>query len=327
MKKMFLSVFTLVLVAVLTACNLNLGNSDLPREEIEITHTVTINEKREVVTETFTTNPRVVATFALEFADILLALGIENSGITLFGLSKGDNLNEALNAFAGSNYPNVGTLFEPNHDALTLMMPDLIILGGRAASQYSALKEKYPNADILDISNANPYLFETQKKVYENLGKIFTNLTDDLNETINKFEMQLNQIKTNFPDKNVLFLMVNGDAISQYGVGSRFGFVYSELEMVPADPNGTILEAHGKTVNAEYISAVNPEIILVFDRAQATGESTGSIETLTNNALVKQTKAGKNGDIYILNPYAWYILPGGINSTNIMISDLNKVLA
>ncbi|VEU82043.1 ABC transporter substrate-binding protein [Acholeplasma hippikon] len=327
MKKIVLSVLTLVGIMFLGACNLNIGESDLPREDIEITHTVTIDGVRTEVTETFTTNPRVVATFALEFSDIMLELGLNKAGITVFGLSKGENLTESLAEFSGNKYPNVGTLFEPNHDALTLMMPDLIILGGRAASQYSDLKQRYPNADILDISNANPYYFEKQKEIYQNLGKIFTNIKDDLNQYITSFETSFNEIKTNFPDKNVLFLMVNGDTISQFGKNSRYDFIYSELGMIPADANGSILEAHGKTVNAEYISAVNPDIILVFDRAQATGESTGSINNLMNNALVKGTKAGKNGDIYILDPYAWYILPGGIRSTLSMIHDLQQVLS
>ena len=326
MKKLFLSAIALVLTIVLIGCG-ELGNSELPREDVEVTQTVTTGGKKETITTTVKTNPRVVATFALEFADIVQELGIEKSGITLFGLAKGNGLDEALNAFSSDVYPNVGTLFLPNYDALDLMMPDLIILGGRASSTYDEIKAKYPNVDILDISNANPYSFETQKQVYNNLGKIFTNLTSDLNAQIEKFETAYNTIKSNFPEKNVLFLLVNGDQISQYGKGSRYGFIFEELGFTPADESGIILEAHGKTVNAEYVSAVNPDVIFIFDRTTATEGSAGSIDNVVNNALIKATNAGKTNSIIVLDSYAWYILPGGIKATETMIKDLNKVFA
>lgn len=327
MKKVFLFLVTTIMAFALIACEgLNIGgDQDLERNDVEITHTITTGGVKKEVTQTFKTNPRVVATFALEVADVFKEVGLKNTGIQIFGLAKGESLTPSLNEFAADTYPNVGTLFEPNYEVLGLMIPDLIILSGRASGTYDALKEAFPNADILDVSNANPHSFLKQQEVFLNLGKLFTNLTDILNSKINEFKIAYEAISTNFPDKNVLFLMVNGDSISAYGIGSRFGFIYSELGMTPADKDGVILEAHGKTVNAEYISAVNPDIIMLFDRAQATGGSTSSLDLVTNNQLVKETKAGINKDIYILNPAAWYILPGGITSTYQMIADLNQV--
>ncbi len=298
----------------------------------EITHTVSkangtdnlgaTTYGRETVTESFRIQPNVVVTFALEVADILSVVGLNEAGITYFGLPK-NNLPASISEFSGNNYPNTGTLFEPNYDTLDLMLPDLIIIGGRSSALYETLKERYLYADVLDVSNTT-FSFAQQRQVFQNLGTIFPNIKAELDGYITQFETALTELQALSAGKNALFLLINGDDISLFGAGSRYGVIYDEVGFLPTDPDAEVFAAHGNIVSYEYVSAVNPQIIFLMDRSAAVGGS-GAITQVMQNALVQATIAGQNNDIYILDPASWYILPGGIKSTIQMIEDLMQV--
>ena len=330
MKKIIYIMLTLSIVLIVVGCGSNLPTQS--GETVTITQTVSVqvgknsdNEpiyEKQTVTSTVHTNPKVVVTFALEIADILSVVGLEKAGITYFGLPKA-NLPESIYQFASDKYPNTGTLFEPNYDTLDLMMPDLIIIGGRSSSLYSSLKTNYPNTDILDVSNTT-FTFERQKEVFTNLGLIFPEIKVDLEAQQAKITQNFETVRNKVDGHNALFLQVNGDQISVFGVGSRYGVLYSEFNFVASDPDLKTLEAHGNIVSFEYVSEVNPQIIFLMDRSAAVGSS-GAIDQIINNALIQNTDAGKNDDIYILDPMSWYILPGGINSALQMIEDIDQV--
>src|SRR5690606_17803394 len=103
-----------------------------------------------------------------------------------------------------------------------------------------------------------------------------------------------------------------------------YGVLYSEFGFTPSDPNVGLTTEHGQIVSYEYVSDINPEIIFLMDRGLATG-STGSTNQVIQNGLIQNTDAGKNENIYLLDPQAWYILPGGITSTLQMIEDIEQV--
>lgn len=330
MKKIIYIMLTLSIVLIVVGCSTNLPTQD--GETVTITQTVSVEigkdsegepiYEKQTVTSTVRKNPKVVVTFALEIADILSVVGLEKAGITYFGLPKA-NLPESIRQFASNKYPNTGTLFEPNYDTLDLMMPDLIIIGGRSSSLYSSFKSEYPNTDILDVSNTT-FTFERQKEVFTNLGLIFPEIKVDLEAQQAKITQNFETVRNKVDGHNALFLQVNGDQISVFGVGSRYGVLYSDFNFVASDPDLKTLEAHGNIVSFEYVSEINPQIIFLMDRSAAVGSS-GAIDQIINNALIQNTDAGKNNDIYILDPMSWYILPGGINSSLQMIEDIDQV--
>ncbi|WP_025725197.1 ABC transporter substrate-binding protein [Acholeplasma granularum] len=302
------------------------------RFETKITHTISSqngldNEGnpvyiKENIEENIRVNPKVVVSFSLDIADIFMNIGMDKLNLMRFGIPK-SNLPETLNMFDSNMYPNVGTLFEPNYDALDLILPELIIIGGRSSNLYDTLSQKYPNADILDVSNTI-FSFETQNQVFTNLGNIFPQIKETLDNYLLEFNTRKETIKSLNHSKNALFVLLNNADISIFGAGSRYGVIYDEFGFTPSDPNLKTLESHGNIVSFEYISQVNPQTIFILDRAQAV-ESSGSINLFINNQLVKNTVAGKNSDIYVLEPFSWYILPGGITSTLQMLDDIEQV--
>src|SRR5690606_40506781 len=100
----------------------------------------------------------------------------------------------------------------------------------------------------------------------------------------------------------------------------------SDLGFEPTDPNVGVTESHGNIVSYEYVSAQNPSYIFLMDRGVATGGSAAT-DQVVNNALIKETNAGKDGNIIILNAYAWYITAGGVTSTQAMIQDIKQSLS
>lgn len=299
-----------------------------------ITHTVSkqngtnsLNEptyQRVVETIEVRVEPKVVVSFSLDIADIFKNVGLDKTQISVFGMPK-SNLPESLNEFADAIYPNTGTLFVPNYDVIDLMIPDLIIIGGRSASLYDTLKVKYPNADVIDVSNTN-FNFEVQNQVFDNLGKVFPKIKTDLIMYQSNFAQSVLEIKQKSNGIDALFLLVNDDNISVFGSGSRYGVIYNEFGFTSSDPDAVTLDSHGNIVSFEYVSAINPSVIFLLDRSQALGSS-GAIDLIKNNQLIKNTKAGQANDIYVLDANSWYILPGGISSTIQMIEDINQVFS
>lgn len=324
MKKIILGLVVLLSV-FLVSCDLVDVNKD--SETVEITHTVTINGVRTEVTEEFRVNPKVVGTLVQEFADIVISLGQEKMGISKLGLVKGSSLPPVLSSFENDSlYPNLGTAKTPSKDDILLFSPDLIILGGRTAGFYEEYKNDFPNTDILDISNTS-FSVDAMEQIYRNIAKIFPSIEEEL---LGKLDVILNgfeNIRNNFKNKTVLILGINGDNISSFGAKSRFGFIYNELGFNNPDPLNVATESHGKQISVEEISRINPDVIIAYDRAVIESSGSASIDLVAKNTLVLQTTAGKNNEIYMLDSYAWYLLPGGIISSNQMITDLNQLLA
>lgn len=65
--------------------------------------------------------------------------------------------------------------------------------------------------------------------------------------------------------------------------------------------------------------------MFVVDRTKAIGGDDTN-DNVENNELVKQTNAGKNGKVITLQPDVWYLSGGGLESTHLMIEDVQKAL-
>ena len=99
--------------------------------------------------------------------------------------------------------------------------------------------------------------------------------------------------------------------------------VHNEFGFIPADPQIATAN-HGQNVSFEYLLQVNPEIILVIDRAATVGGSI-SAEQVLDNILVKMTNAAQSGRIVYLTSQVWYTAAGGLKATGTMVEDVRKV--
>lgn len=323
MKKILTILLTLIFSILLVSCNIEGGEN--PLEKTTISHYVTTNGVRNtLVEEEVYVNPKVVAVFDLSVIDIFDYIGLEKFQIEKLSLVKG-SLPSYLSHFNQSQYTNSGTLFDIDFEVLNVLLPDLIIIGGRSATHYDELKLRYPNSTILDTSNTN-FTFERFEMVLNNLSLVFPNVSEDLETALEDTLNIIPAIVDITKDYSAAILMVNGDEYSVYGNGSRFTAIYDDFLFEVSDPNLQTENTHGQIIDSEYFNNVRPDIIFFIDRGVATGSADPGVAQAMQNPYILATPAGQNNHLYQLDADSWYILPGGLTSTNKMIDDINSVV-
>lgn len=275
-------------------------------EVITITHTLGETEVK--------TNPQRVVVFDYPALDTLNALGVDS----VVGVPGKDRLPEGLEVYSADKYTNVGTIKEPDLEAVKSSNPDLIIISGRQADYYEQLNEIAPT---ISVAKDNADYVNSMINTIDQLGEIF-GVEDKAKEEITKLEEKIAEVKSIVEEKEAeaLTVMVNEGNLSVYGDESRFALLYQGFGFKNVDDtidNST----HGQTVTFEYLAEKNPEYIFVLDRGAATGGESTAAQVLDND-IVKSTDAYKNGKIVYLNPVVWYTNDGGLNSVNTMIEDV-----
>lgn len=279
----------------------------------------TISIKHDLGESEVVVNPEKVVIFDLGILDIFSVLELD-----VFGLPK-SNLSDNLSAYGDDKYQDVGTLFEPDFEALAEYSPDLIIISGRAASNYDELKKIAPtialNMDNDDFTGSMVKRLDTLKTLYPDKESVIEDQKANILSSIKEVADLTSTI-----DKKTMFILTNGDAISLYGPNSRFGVVFDEFGFEALDNIDYSDSTHGQQISFEFILEYNPDIILVMDRVVATGSDETLGRDLLDNDIVNLSNAAKNDEIYYLDPFIWYLEMGGINSFNAMVAELLNVV-
>lgn len=315
-KTLLLSLFTAVAVVLLAACGANKQTSKTTTSSSAASQVTVQTANGEVKVPT---NPKKIVTLDLGAADTIRALGKESN---IVGMPK-----KTLPAYLKnlpSSIKNVGSMKEPNMEAIAALKPDLIIASGRTAQYVKKLKEIAPT--VLFQTDNKDYWGSTKKNILS-LASIFgedgTKKAKSELATLDK-EIQTVVAANEKSNKNALAMMLNEGAISAFGAKSRFAFLYSTLKFKPTDAK--IKESrHGQEVSFESIKQINPDIIFVLNRTLAIGGDNSANKDLLNNSLIQETNAAKNKTIVNLTSDLWYLSGGGLESTKLMIEDVKNV--
>src|SRR5690606_5366465 len=104
------------------------------------------------------------------------------------------------------------------------------------------------------------------------------------------------------------------------------GLIY---DVFGVEPTITDVHAatHGDPISFEFLLEHDPSTLWVVDRDAATGSAEEGLAAaqVLDNAIVSQTRAFKDDHIIYLNPTAWYIVYGGVETTQIMIDDVLQI--
>ena len=200
----------------------------------------------------------------------------------------------------------VGTVFEPDLEALNAMQPQAILVGSRMAEKYDALSSIAPTLDMT-IDTAN--IYESSKQRLHDLGALFGKSAQAAKLQGN-IDGLIDETKTLTKDKGKgLVVMVNGNKLSAYGDKSRYGFIHTVLDIPMADDQ--IADArHGQPLSFEYIQKTNPDWLFVVDRSAAIGEDGAGAKAVLDNPLVAQTNAWSKNQVVYLSPDS-YLAFGG----------------
>lgn len=244
--------------------------------------------------------PASTVVFDLGNLDILDALGVE--GLT----SVSNTYLDYLSAYSS----DLGTLFEPDFEALNAAAPDLIVVGGRSSAQAEAVGRIAPTIDM--TMWGDDLLGQTRARL-TGYGALFGK-ADEAAALIAKLDAELEATRAAAEGKgNALILLTNGDKISAYGAGGRFGWLHKEVGL-PEVIGGLEDTPHGESISFEFIHETDPDWILVLDRVAAIGAEGESARATLDNPLVAETKAARNGHIVYLNAGDIYLAGGGIQS-------------
>jgi iron complex transport system substrate-binding protein len=265
-----------------------------------------------------TTLPGVPAkVVAFDFAAIET---LEAIGVDIVGLP-GSNLPGHLAKYAGDEYAKVGSLFEPDYEALAALAPDLIIVAGRSSAAYPELAKIAPT---VDLSNDWANFYDSIKANAEIVGQIFDKEAE-IDALIAETDAKVEAAKAAAADAGTgLIVLTSGAEVSAYGPGSRFGFIHDTLGVTPVIED---VEAatHGDAVSFEFLLETNPDLLFVIDRDAATGS--GAAAAILDNELVAETTAWKNGDVVYIDPTRAYIVNGGLVSFGTMADQVAEGLS
>ena len=245
-------------------------------------------------------NPSPLVVYDMTLMQDLAALDVAVDGMPS-GL-KLDNLHSKTQP----EPKDVGTVFEPNLEALNAMQPQAILVGSRMAEKYDALSSIAPTLDM-SIDTAN--IYASSKQRLHDLGALFGK-SDQAAKLQGNIDGLIDETKTLTKEKGTgLVVMVNGNKLSTYGDKSRYGFIHTVLDIPMADDQ--ISDArHGQPISFEYIQKTNPDWLFVIDRSAAIGEDGAGAKAVLDNPLVAQTNAWSKDQVVYLSPDS-YLAFGG----------------
>lgn len=316
-KTLLLSLFTAIAVVLLAACGANKQSNSKTTNSSSASSEVTVKTANGNVK--VPTNPKKIVTLDLGAADTIRALGKESS---IVGMPK-----KTLPAYLKnlpSSIKNVGSMKEPDMEAIAALKPDLIIASGRTAQYVKKLKEIAPT--VLFQTDNKDYWSSSKKNILS-LASIFgEDGTKKAKNELAKLDKEIQTVvaANEKSNKNALAMMLNEGAMSAFGAKSRFAFLYSTLKFKPTDAK--IKESrHGQEVSFESIKQINPDIIFVLNRTLAISGDNSANKDLLNNSLIQETNAAKNKTIVNLTSDLWYLSGGGLESTKLMIENVKNV--
>ena len=108
--------------------------------------------------------------------------------------------------------------------------------------------------------------------------------------------------------------------------GSRFGVIHDAFGVKPAAA-GLSVSNHGQAISYEFIAQTDPDWLFVIDRDAAIGREGSPARSMLDNALIRPTKAWKNGRVVYLNNYNWYLLGGAGGCHAAGVDEVARALA
>ena len=254
-------------------------------------------------------------------ADTLDELDLEDRVV---GLVKTGVFPEALDAYAGDEYTDIGSLKEPKMDVIAELGPDLILFGNRTR----AMEPEF--AKISDqVIAGDPDTAETiasNRAKVEEIAALF-GAEDKAADELAEIDEMVTETRAKAEGAGTaLVLMTSGGKVTGYGPGSRFDLIFNELGMTPAgelESEGS----HGAPLSWEQIAELTPDHVFVIDRDAAIGAEGEAATALLDNPLFNRTNAATNDNVHFLDGQNWYLVGGGIGVLESMIDEIDSAVS
>jgi iron-siderophore transport system substrate-binding protein len=260
----------------------------------------------------------------LDFAalDTLDTLGL---GDRVIGVPSATALPPHLAAY-GDDTENVGSLFEPDFEAINALDPDLIIAGGRSQPVVGELAEIAPTIDVTFEWGTEPF-WESLVTNTGVVGEIF-GVQAETDAAVAELEQSAADVAEAAADAGTgLVILTSGGEVSAYGPdpAGRFDLVYHLLGVTPAAEQVAI-DTHGDAISFEFLAETDPDMLFVLDRDAAIGAEGDSARAILDNDLVNGTSAALNDRIVYVDTAKWYLSFGGLSSVETLIAEVGSAV-
>lgn len=315
LQRTYLAAVAAAAALTMAACGSSSTPPSADDEDSSAAETITVEHKQG--TTDVPQNPETVVVFDYGSLDTLQALGVDVDGVPK------DSLPDSLEAYDTQEVEAVGTLFEPDYEAINQLDPDLIIVGGRSASAYPELTKHWTTIDLSVDFNA--FLDDVNSST-ETLGEIFDK-EQEANTAIGALQEVVDEVRGIGEDVGPgMIVSTSAGEVTVYGTDSRFGIIHSVLG-VPEAVNDVEALPHGEVISFEMIRDTNPEWLFVNDRDAAIGESGESARAILDNELVHETDAWQDEHVVYLDAQRWYIIMSGVDNAKEMFTEIGEALS
>ena len=260
-------------------------------------------------------NPQKIISFDVASIETIEALGGSLAGVPEIASS---------DAYFTSRADYVGTLAEPDYEAVNALAPDLIIIAGRSAAAYGDLSKIAPTIDVSFGSS----MMDSFQQITLVLGVIIGN-EEGATSAIAEIEDRVTALKeSSINAGSALVVMVSAGsvtALAPYNArGGRGALIYDVLGLLP--PVDDLETAtHGEPISFEFLLEHNPDWLFVIDRDNATGEEGQPAAEVLDNDIIHETTAYQNDQIVYVDPFDWYIITGAsIPSFDRMLAEIES---
>ena len=291
--------------------------------------------------------PKRVAVFDLAALDILQALGVDVVGVPKVAYPS------YLADYGSDRHAKVGTLFEPDEEALKATRPDLIVIGGRSSAKYAELSRIAPTVDL--STDTAGFVASVARNILL-LGRLFGRQAEAATRTERLLaDVRALQAKGARAGKGLL-LFVAGQGISPQPAQTRFGILYELTGIAPAITAADLPPAQPRSARqaepaagtpeaaaaddarrrqsaqqaerlATLLAQRDPDWLFVLDRNAATGGEAVAEKLLAGNAAVARTKAWTKRQVVFLDAPSWYLVGGGPTALENGIAQIGTALS
>ncbi|MCA0851308.1 siderophore ABC transporter substrate-binding protein [Salipiger thiooxidans] len=262
--------------------------------------------------------PERIAALGMNDLDFLDSLGVPVAGIPK------DFVPHFLSNYAeDSEVKDLGFIVKPDVEKVYELRPDLVLMSPLQAEHYQDISSFAPVVYFdVDYRNSEAGHLDAVIEHYLTLGKIFGK-EEAARAGVAALQDKIAKLRDEIDGRpeTALILLHNNGAFSSFGLRSRYGFVFSEFGVTPANDTAET-GLHGQPVTNEFIQASDPDILFIIDRtAVMEGRPVLSKDQIAN-PLLKDTKAWAQDRVLFVDPEAWYVTAAGPTSLSIMLQDV-----
>lgn len=262
--------------------------------------------------------PERIAALDMNDLDFLDSLGVPVAGIPK------DFVPHFLSNYAeDSEVKDLGFIVKPDVEKVYELRPDLVLMSPLQAEHYHDISSFAPVVYFdVDYRNSEAGHLDAVIEHYLTLGKIFGK-EEAARAGVAALQDKIAKLRDEIDGRpeTALILLHNNGAFSSFGLRSRYGFVFSEFGVTPANDTAET-GLHGQPVTNEFIQASDPDILFIIDRtAVMEGRPVLSKDQIAN-PLLKDTKAWAQDRVLFVDPEAWYVTAAGPTSLSIMLQDV-----